>query len=82
MIKRRDHTPITGKKIKASSTCEKEQGKRDSEHVNERVSLMNKKNPNMPSSNDSISSSESNKENEKPQMYEYNPNQSSRYTYR
>jgi hypothetical protein len=79
MMKRRDHTPITGKKIKASSTTEKmDQGRKENEHPNERVSLIDKKSANMPSSNDSINSSESNKENERPQMYEFNRNPSSR----
>lgn len=56
MIKRRDHTPITGKKVKSNSTGEKgESIKREPENMNERVSLIEKKRQ-MPSNNDSINS--------------------------
>jgi hypothetical protein len=58
MMKRRDHTPITGKKIKSNSTGDKlQEARREVDNTNDRVSLIDKKSLNLPSSNDSISSS-------------------------
>lgn len=47
MMKRRDHTPITGKKIKSTSTNDKgDILKREGQPAGERVSLIEKKTTN------------------------------------